>query len=282
MMLDMYKELTPIVYGENAVKYFRQTEEAGRMCFPMHWHERVELLRIVAGSLELHLGEEKIHVLPGQVVILGPRVLHCGFADSTTGVDYHVITFNPESFCNATRASEKYIAPICNDKTGFHVITQNPKVLSAVDRLIYILCSDDEKNALFVIGSVYEIIGALYKYCETDFKIAYRNDKSFRAVLEYINNCYCEDISSKDISEWFGYNETYFCRQFRKNTGITVLKYIRLLRMDLAQKLLQSTEEEIGNIAWKCGYADVCYFSNCFKRHSGYSPTEFRRKYRNI
>ena len=50
--------------------------------------------------------------------------------------------------------------------------------------------------------------------------------------------------------------------------------------MEMAQKLLQSTDEEIGGIAWKCGYADVCYFSNCFKKHSGYSPTEFRRKYR--
>ena len=119
-MLDMYKELTPIVYGENAIKYFRQTEEAGRMCFPMHWHERVELLRVVRGSLELHLGEEKVCVLPGQAVLLGPRVMHCGFADNTIGVDYHVVMFDLENFCNATRASEKYITPICSYQSGFH------------------------------------------------------------------------------------------------------------------------------------------------------------------
>lgn len=279
-MLDAYKELIPIVYGENAIKYLQHTdEEAGKMCFRMHWHDRMELLRVVSGTLELHIGEEKICVLPGQAVIIGPRVMHCAFSGKT-GVDYHVVMFDLENFCNATRASVKYIESICNCKTGFHIVTGNQKVVSEIDRLVNILCGVEDANSLFAIGVVYEIIGALYKYCESNFKIVYRRNETFRAVLEYINRSFCEKISVKGISERFGYNETYFCRRFKAATGITVIKYIHFLRMEEAEKLLRSTNEEVRGIAWKCGFEDISYFSNCFKQHFGCTPTEFRRKYR--
>ncbi|MBQ8816571.1 MAG: helix-turn-helix domain-containing protein [Lachnospiraceae bacterium] len=279
-MLDAYKELMPIVYGEHAIKYLKHTDkEAGKMCFSMHWHDRMELLRVISGRLELHLGEEKICVLPGQAAIIGPRTMHCGFAGEA-GVEYHVVMFDPENFRNQTRASAKYIEPLCNYKSGFHALATNPKVIAAIDRLLGVVCSEEEENSLFAVGTIYEIIGGLYKYCELDFKMVYKEDEAFRAVLEYVNNHFGEHISAKDISRQFGYNETYFCRRFKSITGITVMKYIQILRMEEAQRLLRSTDEEIGSIAWECGYADISYFSNCFKRHCGYTPTQFRQKYR--
>ena len=38
----------------------------------------------------------------------------------------------------------------------------------------------------------------------------------------------------------------------------------------------ESAKEEIGNIAWECGFSDISYFSNCFKKQFGVTPTEFR------
>ena len=35
-------------------------------------------------------------------------------------------------------------------------------------------------------------------------------------------------------------------------------------------------KDEIGMIAWKCGFSDLSYFSNCFKKLFGFTPTEFR------
>jgi len=62
-------------------------------------------------------------------------------------------------------------------------------------------------------------------------------------------------------------------------TGITTMNYIRILRLELAQKMLEETPESISNISLKCGFSDTHYFSNCFKKHFGISPSEFRQPY---
>lgn len=274
-MLDAYKELTPVIYGETAIKHLIISHKTKRMCFHMHWHDRMELLRVVSGELELHLGDEQITVLPGQVAIVAPRTMHCGFSGES-GVLYHTIMFDVEKFCNATIASDKYLVPVCKYEAGFIPVATQPQVTEAVDRLLQILSAGENRNPLSAIGSVYEIIGALHQYCAGETKLIHHIDDSFKSVLEYINSHYTERISAKDISQMFGYNETYFCRRFKAVTGITVMKYIQILRMELAQKLLRSSAEEIGNIAWKCGFVDVSYFSNCFKRQFGVTPTSFR------
>ncbi len=102
-------------------------------------------------------------------------------------------------------------------------------------------------------------------------------DKGFGRVVEYINANYADRITARSISQKFGYNETYLCRRFKAATGITVMKYIKVLRLEQAQKLLRTTEEEVGDIAWKCGFPEVGYFSNCFKKNFGYTPSEFRK-----
>lgn len=279
-MLDAYKELEPVVYGENAIKYLTPKEKkTGEMCFSMHWHDRVEILRVTSGCLELHLGEEKMHVLQEQAAIIGPRTMHGGFAGEN-GVEYDVVMFELDNFYNLTRASAKYIEPLCNYKSGFHALAVHPKMVAAINRLVGFIRSEQEENSLFAVGTIYEIIGGLYKYCQLDSQMVYKEDEAFRAVLDYVNNHFGEHISAKDISERFGYNETYFCRRFKAITGITVMKYIQILRMEEAQRCLRSTDDEIGSIAWECGYADISYFSNCFKKYCGYTPTQFRRKYR--
>ncbi len=277
-MLDAFKELKPVVYGENAIKHlYVEQKMPERSCFLMHWHDRMELLCVVSGSLELHTEEGHYRVFPGQVAVVGPRQMHGGFAGSE-GVVYHTIMFDVEKFCNATIASDKYLLPICENKIGFQKIVENAHLLKTMNRLVEILKSRGETNPLLAIGILYEIIGILYEYCDKSVKIIHKQEKGFSTILEYVNEHYAEKISSKDISNKFGYNETYFCRRFKEITGLTFSKYIQALRMECAQKLLKNTTDEIGIIAWKCGYGDVSYFSNCFKKHFGYSPTGFRRK----
>ncbi len=274
-MLDAYKELTPVIYGENAIKHLACNKKINGMCFHMHWHDRMELMRVVSGQLVLHLGEEQVTVLPGQVAIITPRTMHCGFSGES-GVLYHTIMFDVEKFCNTTIASDKYLVPVCKSEAGFVPVACHPKVTEAVDRLLEVLSDNESRNPLFAIGAVYEIIGALHEYCAGETKLIHRVDDSFKSVLEYVNSHYTERITAKDVSRMFGYNETYFCRRFKALTGITVMKYIQILRMELAQKLLRNSKDEIGNIAWKCGFSDISYFSNCFKKHFGMTPTEFR------
>ena len=57
-MLDGYKELTPVVYGESAIKpLVSNVIGADRLCFGIHWHDRMEINLVVSGSMMLHTDE---------------------------------------------------------------------------------------------------------------------------------------------------------------------------------------------------------------------------------
>lgn len=279
--IDAYKELTPIVYGKEAFKYlFFQTEESGKNLFELHWHERMEILRIISGSLELQIGENYLTLHSGEAAVINSRMLHCGYSGSN-GVEYHAIMFDVDRLCNTTNVSAKYLSPLCRHEVKFKTVVSEPEVIEQIDRLVDCYKKNEiAGNPLLALGRVYEILGLLYIH-SLDQKIELKNvDGEFDAVLEYISKHCCEKLSARTLSEYFNYNETYFCRRFKAITGLTVMNYIKILRMEEAAQLLEKGDEEIGIVARKCGFTDSCYFSNCFRKHFGYSPKTFRRLHR--
>lgn len=275
-MLDSYKELTPVLYGEHAIKHLYIEREAGKMCFQLHWHDRVELIYVASGNLEVHLDDRRAEVLTGQVAVIGPRMLHCGFSGET-GVKFHTIMFDLENFYNQTPASEKYLSGFLRNEVCFQPVVTDKRVTESVEQLVEFLTAEDEENPLLSVGLVYCIVGKLYRFCTERARPVQQLSQNFRNVLEYINGHFTEDISTESLSLKFGYNETYFCRRFKEVTGITLMRYIQILRMELAQKMLKNTEKRISEIALECGFTDISYFSNCFKKHVGVAPKEFRR-----
>ena len=276
-MLDAYKELTPVIYGENAVKHlYSERRTPGELCFAMHWHDRMELLYVLSGSLELHAQEGKYTVPAGQTAVAAPRQLHGGFA-GREGVVYHVFMFDVEKFCNDTLAARRYLIPVCENRIGFRRVVDDEALRGTQERLLSLL-EDERENPLSVIGLVYELLGILYRYRTESVSLpADRQGRGFSEILKYVNERFAQKLSPKEVSARFGYNETYFCRRFKEITGLTFTGYLLALRMECAQKLLTETQEEIGTIAWKCGYADVSYFSHCFKKQYGVSPMGFRK-----
>ncbi|MDO4292317.1 MAG: AraC family transcriptional regulator [Eubacteriales bacterium] len=280
--IDAYKELTPVVYGENAIKYlyFELERKVGQPCFSMHWHDRMELLYVTTGALRLFSGEESFPVRAGQAAAMGPRQLHCGIAEEEK-VAYHTIMFDVEKFFNGTAASERYLRPLAEGKVFFGQAIGDPELTGQVDRLTKQLSGRPGEgradNPLLAVGLLYGILGELYRYSETCGETAAGTESGFSQVLRYVNENYTKKLGPREVSARFGYNETYFCRRFREVTGITFLEYIRALRMEYAQRLLRGSRDGIGEIAWKCGYPDAGYFSNSFKRLFGFTPGEFRR-----
>ncbi len=70
----------------------------------------------------------------------------------------------------------------------------------------------------------------------------------------------------------------YLSSIFKKSTGLTICEYIRKRRVEHAVYLLKTTNLQIQTIASNCGIVDVQYFSKQFRKETGLSPTEFKKK----
>ncbi len=114
-------------------------------------------------------------------------------------------------------------------------------------------------------------------------ELAREGDKSptriVRDALYYIRRHYNENISLTDVAEHINVNKSYLCDVFKKEQKVTILQYMTNLRIEKAKELLIHTDMKMYEISVEVGYNDYTYFSQIFKRSTGETLSEFRKKY---
>lgn len=91
---------------------------------------------------------------------------------------------------------------------------------------------------------------------------------------------YRENLTLEDVATYLGTSPSYLSRLFRRELGTTFGELLTSLRLAHATKLLEQSDVSIQSIAERVGYESGYYFSRVFKRHSGATPTEYRRVHR--
>jgi transcriptional regulator GlxA family with amidase domain len=76
-----------------------------------------------------------------------------------------------------------------------------------------------------------------------------------------------------------GLTERTFKRRFTKATGFAPIEYIQRLRIEDAKRRLERTDAAIDEIGWRVGYEDPAFFRRLFKRTTGISPGQYRRRF---
>ncbi len=105
-------------------------------------------------------------------------------------------------------------------------------------------------------------------------------ERSISDILRYIAGHFCEQsLSVKSIAEYAHYDHYYLCTLFKKHMGRTLNDYITQARIEKAQELLKDKNIKLYEITGMVGYSDPSYFSHLFKRHVGFTPSEYRGRY---
>lgn len=277
MQLNYKKELTPVVFGETSVKILNTRLTANMPGFKQHWHDRIELHLVKSGCLKLYCNDQEVLVYPGELSIVSPTMLHGG-KPGKEGYECYVIMFEVSDLYNGTVSAKQYIEPIINGDIYFKYKTDNAEIVSLANKIVEMQLNNNFYHPLETVGNLYRLLGLLCECC-IDNNSKTKKTEVFDNVLNYIDLNFTKDISVKQISEFFGYDEAYFCRKFKKSTGITATKYILTQRLEHGRRLLEKTKESIGHIALSCGFTDAAYFTNCFKKMYGCSPVKYRLKY---
>lgn len=89
-------------------------------------------------------------------------------------------------------------------------------------------------------------------------------------------NYYDPDLSIGKLARSFGYSPNYIQRRFLRTEGITPKAYLQQIRMKAAVRFLRKKKYLLKEIASLCGFRDVHYFSNTFKRYYGCSPKFYK------
>lgn len=99
-------------------------------------------------------------------------------------------------------------------------------------------------------------------------------------VKQFIKeNIGVQKLSRENIASYVHFNPDYLTRVFKKETGLSLSRYIQQEQIDTAKKLLVNTNKSVSEIALDCGYANFSYFSTIFKKTTDLSPVDFREKF---
>jgi AraC-like DNA-binding protein/ligand-binding sensor protein len=85
-----------------------------------------------------------------------------------------------------------------------------------------------------------------------------------------------EDLSLGQVARAVNASTFYFCKLFKKSTGINFIDYLSRLRIEKAKNLLLNPNCMVSEIAFEVGFQSLTHFNRVFKKRTGYSPSEYR------
>lgn len=109
-------------------------------------------------------------------------------------------------------------------------------------------------------------------------KINPHTQNELEQALRYFDQHYNEEINIDDYAASRHMSTCWFIRCFKQYNGITPMQYILTVRIANAQNLLDTTSYNITEIAAIVGYDNPLYFSRLFKKQTGLSPSEYRKR----
>lgn len=105
-----------------------------------------------------------------------------------------------------------------------------------------------------------------------------REGSGFEQIEAYIRQHYGEEITLQDIAERHHMSESHFSRLFKQQVGVSFIEYLTTVRINKAKELLMSPKFKIYEVSVQVGYQDSRYFSQIYRKYTGETPTEFRKR----
>lgn len=99
------------------------------------------------------------------------------------------------------------------------------------------------------------------------------------SVLTYIKQHYVQnELCLNDIADYVNISPSHLSVLYKKSTGQTISDTITTVRIDTACQMLLHSGLSLKEISEKTGYTNQYYFSSCFKKKTGQSPSEYRSR----
>ena len=105
------------------------------------------------------------------------------------------------------------------------------------------------------------------------------DEEFMKRVMEIMNNQMDNsDFIIDEFAKKLGMGRTVFYQKLKSLTGLSFIDFVREMRIKRAKQLAESGEYNVSTIAYMTGFNDPKYFSKCFKKRYGVSPSEFQNK----
>lgn len=257
---------------------------------PFHYHPELELVYIIESYGKRIIGNSVESFEAGDLVFLGSNLPHVWLNDELyyTGISKLkaksiVVYFNKDIFGPIFYELEQ------TSKIGtlFNNAARGLSIKGKTNEVIAQKLEELTKKKEFdIIVGLFEILSLLADSKEFSFinneaySFTNENMKTDRLseVYKYVKEHYMEDITLASIAKIANLSPPSFCRLFKSKTKKHFVEYLAEVRITQACKFIMETDMSISTIAYSCGYKTASNFNKIFKKITGFTPMEYKKK----
>ncbi len=175
----------------------------------------------------------------------------------------------------AFKASSYLLRPVHIDefqKTMAHVIEECTLERELADRMGSLLGAPQGLSELTepLSDTVLRLIARM--------RAPHQRDSFADTVLRFIDGHYAENLAVSDIACAAHVSPGHLCREFRKETGVSLMQFLQQFRLERAKDMLLNTDEKVHDIARLTGFQSATYFGAVFKRQMHMTPNAYRNE----
>ncbi|MFD3157725.1 helix-turn-helix domain-containing protein [Haloimpatiens sp. FM7330] len=253
--------------------------------YPIHWHDSVEILFLLEGSISVTIETGKYEVHKGEIEIINCNEAHSikSMDDSNKILLLHIDPNFFERYFNDIRSVFFYTN---SSEEG----AQEEEKYYTLRRYLSILaCEVIQKQDKYEDYIEDTLVELLYYLINNFHQLIYEkgslkeNEEQFERydrIVRYIYNNYKDKISLQDIAKREYLSSYYLSHEIKNTVGYSFKDFLNLTRVEESIKLLLDTDKTISEISEELGFSHSRYFNKHFKKHYKCTPLQYRKKYK--
>lgn len=254
--------------------------------YPYHWHDTLEILLVLKGSVHISLGDEYHLLRENDVAVVNIGELH-RIMKSHDDNELLFVHIN-DRFCRSSLPDSRYLFLYCC--SAYHEAQTPEKYMTLkkhISRLITALTEspngENKKDIENILAAMLSYISYNFDFLRWGFGTSPFDEKivkRLRQIAEQASGDSEVRLRLKELAVDAGVSLQHLSYDIKKKFGLTFLELLYYSRCAHAAKLLLSTGERIVDIAFACGFSDAKYLIKYFKQYFRYTPSEFRKMHR--
>ena len=255
--------------------------------YPIHFHDDIEVVYVLSGSVFLKNGYYTFLLKPGDVFVINDKEMHSFYK---TEEDNMVMMLQLD-ITYFTKFYEDF-------RNCFFVTNMNDEMDDSLDvprailaRLMLEILQKGPNYEHKVIEGAHNLISSLI----ADFQYFAMEDGRFvneaknkenkvlagrlRRITDYMYENYMRKLTLGEIAQREHLSVFYLSHAIKEATGLSFQNLLSFIRVEESEKILLGTSKKIGAISEACGFSAVRYYVKHFQTWFGEHPLEYRRKY---
>ncbi len=246
-----------------------------------HIHQHCQITQNTGGKVVYMMDEQRVELGYGDVLLINSNIPHICLSESAA--QRRNLGFYPEmlEFNKYCRIYSSFINILYSNMHPYLHLRRGSGAEEDIIKIIEDIFRLQSRDYMAFDGVVHNrlldmSILLIQWIVQQEGKNVLGISRELYKSIEYIEQNYMEAITMEDAARVAGLNSSYFSHSFKKSLGISFKQYLNRKRLEEAAVELTTTEKQISEIAFSCGFGSVTSFYENFIKLYKISPKRFR------